>query len=165
MQAIRQASDGFEKRGSGVEGLNAGRVERERPIAIGNGLRDPTRGPVSGSAVHIAFSEEALWSATPAVDDLAEVADGFGVETGVESGDGGSASANEELDVAEKLRYGLGFGKGPGRSGGRVCGGDVAGEIGEWKTVVGPAYAFSPECGGGESFSGLEKSHGILHEA
>lgn len=58
--------------------------------------------------MHVAFGEEALRRAAPAVDDFREVADGLGVEPGVEGGECGGAAAEEELNVAEELGHALG---------------------------------------------------------
>ena len=91
------------------------------------------------------------------------MADGLGVEAGVQGGYSSGLAAEKELDVAEELCDALELCSGRRRRGN--VGGYVVGdrEIGEGEAVVRPAYALSPESRHGEAFSGLKEDHGVLH--
>ena len=77
MERIWEASNGFEQGSSCVEGLNAGGVEGEGAVAIGNGLGDAAGGAVCRGSVHVAFSQKCLRGGTAAVENLGEMADGL----------------------------------------------------------------------------------------
>lgn len=145
VKAIGKAMDGFEEVSPSFEGLDAGWIEGESPVTVGDGVGGAAGGAEGGGTVEEALGEEGLRGGAAAVEDFGEEADGLGGKAGIEGGESGGATSEEELYVAEEGGCGVGFGGGSRRDR----------EIGECEAVVGTAGAFTARSGGGEAFSGL----------
>lgn len=110
VETIGEATNGFEEMGSGFEGLDTGRVEDECAVAVGDGVGSAAGGTISGGAVEETLGEEGLRGGAATFKDLSEEADRLGGEASVESGEGSSSAAEEELYVAEEGGSGVCFG-------------------------------------------------------
>lgn len=109
VKAIYEAMDGFEEVGSSFQCLDAGRVQGEGSIAVSDRIGSAASSAESRGAVEEALGKESLWDRATTVKNLCKEADGLGGQAGLKGGNGGSATAKEELYVAKEGSSGVRF--------------------------------------------------------